>query len=187
MLELVVNVPLMHTTVPGLAARLALSSAAVVETTVVHAAPPVGGGVVTTPLGADTAIPVPALFVAATATRNVLATSLDCTTYVFDVRPATSEQFAPAASQVRHWYPYVEGEPDHVPGEATNVPPTVVDPDVLGGELSTGGLGGLGGPLAPPEPPTTPVGAENAVAVPAELKAVTTTRMVLPTSRVVSV
>jgi len=67
----------------------------------------VGGGAgagATTEVALLVADAEPAVFVAVTATRSALPTSVVPSTYVAAVAPAIVAQFAPALSQRRHWY-----------------------------------------------------------------------------------
>jgi len=61
--------------------------------------------------------------------------------------------------------------PVHVPAVAASVPPSIADPEIVGGEVFAGGAAA-----------TTAVGADVTVLVPAELDAVTATTSVLPMS-----
>jgi len=63
-----------------------------------------GAGAVTTAVGTDVELVEPALFVAVTATRNVVPTSACVSTYVCAVAPPIAAQLAPVASQRLHAY-----------------------------------------------------------------------------------
>src|SRR3954462_10430018 len=83
-----------------------------------------------------------------------------------------SAQFAPALSQRRHWEPGgIVGVPVHVPSTAVSVLASVGVPRIVGSDWLTGSVGA-----------TTAVCTDVAFAGPATLVAVTTTRIVLPTS-----
>jgi hypothetical protein len=58
----------------------------------------------TTPVAAEYAVACPTVFVAVTATTNVLPTSPLASVYDADVADATFAQFAPPESQRCHWY-----------------------------------------------------------------------------------
>jgi hypothetical protein len=119
-------------------------------------------------------VAVVAAFVAETATRKVEPTSAEVTTYVVAVAPAMSAQFAPEASQRRHWNEYVIGsEPVQVPCEAVSVCPVAAVPEIVGGLVLAGGVGAE---------VTTAVAADVPLALPPGLPAVTTTRRVEPES-----
>ena len=74
---------------------------------------------------------------------------------------------------VRHWYVNVIGcVPDHVPGFAVSVAPSVGEPEIVGGSTTRG----------PAEPWTIAVGFDAAESEPSAFVAVTRTRMRMPTS-----
>ena len=88
--------------------------------------------------------------------------------YVFVVVPLMSEQFAPLASQRRHWYVNVSGcWPTQVPLFAVSVCPTCGVPDTVGGTVFRGRAGAGW---------TTAVAFDVALAEPSEFAAVTRTR-----------
>ena len=83
------------------------------------------------------------------------------------------EQLPPPLLQVRHWYVNVIGcVPDHVPGFAVCVAPSVGEPEIVGWSTTRG--------LA--EPWTIPVGFDAAESEPSAFVAVTRTRIRIPTS-----
>src|SRR5690349_15478454 len=85
-----------------------------------------------------------------------------------------SAQFAPPVSQRRHWYAYEIGAvPVHTPGSADNVCPACAVPLIAGNDVLLGATGAGA---------TTSVGSELALLEPALFVAVTTTRIVEPTS-----
>jgi len=89
------------------------------------------------------------------------------------VAPVIDEQLPPLALQVRHWYVNEIGwVPDHVPGSAVWVAPTIGDPEIVGGWTFRG--------LA--DPWTTAVGLDTALSEPSAFVAVTRTRIRTPTS-----
>ena len=62
------------------------------------------------------------------------------------VAPVIASQFAPAASQRRHWYANVSGlPPSHVPGTAASSCPACGGPTTVGGVERSGGPLGSGG------------------------------------------
>jgi len=76
----------------------------------------------------------------------------------------------------RHWYAYGGGgDPVHVPGDAVSVEPSCAVPLIVGGDVFAG---------APGTGATSAVCAEDAVDEPTPFDAVTTTRIVAPTSAV---
>src|SRR5436190_1057230 len=83
-----------------------------------------------------------------------------------------SAQLAPALSQRCHWRAYVMvGVPVHVPSSPVSVNPSSAAPEMPGATASAGAAGG-----------TTALTADGALAAPATLDAVTTTRSVWSTS-----
>src|SRR5204862_3033275 len=108
------------------------------------AGPLAGGGVVaafTTALGCDSAELEPALFAARTSTLMRRPMSAEASTYVFEVAPATSAQFAPPSPQRRHWYENVIGcVPPHEPLRAVIVEPSRATPPTDGTDRTVGGL-----------------------------------------------
>ena len=92
------------------------------------------------------------------------------------VAPAMSEQFAPAASQRRHWYVKLIGVlPVHVPSPAVSVCPSWAVPLIVGATVFAGGTAA-----------TAAVCALVAGVPPAALVPVTTRRIVEATSLEVS-
>src|SRR5581483_5023180 len=70
-------------------------------------APELAGAVptdATTPVGDESACPVPAELLAVTFTLSVWPTSADCTVYVLPVAPPMLPQDAPFEAQRSHWY-----------------------------------------------------------------------------------
>jgi hypothetical protein len=111
-------------------------------------------------------------FVAVTTTRIVFPTSAETSAYVLDVAPAISPQPLPLVSHRRHWYPYESGRvPDQVPTAALSVWPSWTVPEIVGGDVFAGGMAA-----------TTAVCTDVAPAAPPAFDAVTTTRIVEPTS-----
>jgi hypothetical protein len=94
---------------------------------------------VTTAVCTDTAVELPAAFVAVTATRNVDPTSAAETTRLEPLPLAA--QFEPAASQRRHSYPYEVGLPVQPPVLADSVCPSTADPEITGNAVFAGGCG----------------------------------------------
>ena len=129
----------------------------------------------TTVVAPDTAgVELPWPFVAVTATRIRLPTSAAASTYVAPVALPMSTQFAPAASQRRHWRAKVIGAvPFHAPSDAVSGWPSAGVPEISGSAVFDGALA-----------PITALAADSASADPAELVAVTRTRRRLPTSAV---
>jgi hypothetical protein len=128
-----------------------------------------GAEIVTTPVAPDVAWPLPPTLVAVTLTRIVWLLSALASVYVLSVAPLMAAQAPPDWSQRSQRYVYVIGAvPVHVPFDAVNVEPTVADPLIVGSAVFAGGVA----------PETTPVFADACVAVPAELCAVTLTKMV---------
>ena len=73
----------------------------------------------------------------------MLSTSTFFSTYVLSVAPPIFEQLPPSASQRRHWYMNVVGEPLHVPLLVVSVLPSWAVPEIVGGDWFAGGsLGG---------------------------------------------
>jgi hypothetical protein len=127
---------------------------------------------VTTPVAADDAVALPAVFVAVTAIRNVEPTSVEVTTYDVPVAPEMLAQPPPLELQRCQTRVYVIGVvPDQVPLPDVSTEPTEALPEMVGAVVFTG---------APPV--TTAVAADSAVAEPSALVAVTATRIVDPTS-----
>jgi hypothetical protein len=140
-----------------------------------------GGGVVvlavTTRVGAETAVAVPAAFLAVTARTILLPVSAVCTMYDCRVPPGIAAHEVPAALQRRHSYVYVIGaDPDHVPLLDVRTEPVSASPEIDGGKEFTGAM-----------PGTTLLGSETAVAVPKLFVAVTATRRRDPMSAVTGV
>ena len=80
----------------------------------------VGGPGAITAVAGEVAGVEPFPFVAVTTTRIVPPTSAPANVYVLAVAPEMSEQLAPAASQRRHWYAKLVGEPLQVPVDAVS-------------------------------------------------------------------
>jgi hypothetical protein len=96
--------------------------------------------------------------------------------YVVAVAPTIGSQPSPALPHLSHWYASASGGvPDQVPSVVDNVCPSIAVPEIAGGVVAVGGAAA-----------TTVVGAELVAEEPAELVAVTTTRMLQPTSSWVS-
>jgi hypothetical protein len=74
------------------------------------------------------------------------------------------------------------GEPDHVPVDVVRVWPSALEPEIAGRDVFAGADVGAGAGAT-----TTAVAADDAAAEPPALVAVTTTRIVRPTSPEVSV
>jgi hypothetical protein len=87
-----------------------------------------------------------------------------------------SAQELPPASHFRHWYEKTGLEPLHVPVVAVSVPATMGVPLIVGGVTFFGAAA-----------PITGVAFDVPGAEPSGVVAVTTTRMVLPTSELASV
>jgi hypothetical protein len=128
----------------------------------------------TTPVGAETAVADPALFVAVTMARSVWPAFPEVTAYVDDVAPDRVVQLPPAESHCCQLYAYAIGvAPDQVPVETVSVEPTEALPLIAGTAVT------LGTVVLPPDE-TAGVCADWADADPAALDAVTRTRTVLP-------
>jgi len=123
----------------------------------------------------------PTELVAVTTTRSVKFTSDDVSVYDELVAPVIALQLAPAASQRRQAYPYEVGLPDHVPVDAFRTLPAAGVPEIVGKAVLAGADVETGAAW------TTAVWALVALAEPAELVAVTTTRSVKFTSEDVTV
>jgi hypothetical protein len=135
----------------------------------------VGGGVVdavTTRVGGETAVAVPAEFFAVTARTILEPTSAVCTMYDDEVAPAIATHEAPAELQRRHSYVYVSGaDPVHVPFDEVRTEPTSASPEIEGGNEFAGIT-----------PGTTLLASDTAVAVPKLFVPVTATRSREPMS-----
>src|SRR4051812_10537855 len=127
----------------------------------------------TTSVAVEVADADPAVFVALTTTRIVCPTSLARRRYVGSSAPSISMQAAPDALQSSHWYVNDVGLPDQVPVAAESVWPCLGVPVIFGSVRFAGGT---------PPAVTTAVSAEVADVEPAVFAAVTTTRIVWPTS-----
>jgi hypothetical protein len=140
----------------------------------------VGGGVVptvTTAVGGDTAVALPAAFFAVTASTILEPASACWTMYDCEVAPAIAAQDAPAEVQRRHSCVYVIGaDPVQVPFVEVSTEPVSASPEIEGGNVLAGAV-----------PTRTLVGSETAVAVPKLLVAVTATRSREPMSVVTGV
>ena len=136
-----------------------------------------GGAAATTAVTTDTAVELPAAFVPVTFDRSVLPTSAETAVYVDDVAPARSTQLAPAALQRCHWYVYViVGVPVQVPVVDDSARPSVAVPETTGTTVFTGAIA-----------VTTALCVVVDAVEPPPLVAVTTPRIVEPTSALVSV
>src|ERR671917_252169 len=132
-----------------------------------------GGAGSTTAVWAEVATPSPSGFFAVTSTRIVAPTSLLVSVCV--AAPASEVHDAPALLQRRQTRVYVIGAvPDQVPFVALRIWPSRTVPEMSGSPagLLTGGASGA----------IVAVAGEVAVAEPSRFVAVTTTRIVLPTS-----
>jgi hypothetical protein len=95
---------------------------------------------------AELTVLAPATFVAVTATRIRVPTSVEVSVYAAPVAPAIAAQVVPARSQRRHWWVYIIGDvPDHVPVSAVSVEPAVVPPTTIGDVVFVGGVATGGG------------------------------------------
>jgi hypothetical protein len=129
-----------------------------------------GAAGATVAVGSLVAIVLPAGFVPVTRTRILEPTSAGVSVYV-DALPA-EEHASPAESQRSHWRAKLTvGVPVQLPSVALSVCPSRAVPLTTGGALLAGGAAA-----------TTALGALLTVAVPPPLRAVTSTRSVLPTS-----
>jgi hypothetical protein len=128
-----------------------------------------------TAVGSETAVVVPKLFVAVTATRSREPMSIEAGVYVLAVAPAMSLQFAPPVSQRRHWWrKVIVGEPVQSPVVAlydVTVPSSERFSTIAGSDVFSGRV------LA-----TSGVGFDSFVADPRLFVAVTSTRSVEPIS-----
>src|SRR5262249_44036869 len=89
-------------------------------------------------VGSVRAPAVPSAFVANTATRSRLPTSLDLTVYVCVLVPAMFSQLAPVGSQSCHLYANDVGEFDHVPWVTRSVCPGLGVPRIRVRRLTSG-------------------------------------------------
>ena len=132
------------------------------------------GAAATTAVCVELALLEPTEFVPVTTTRKVKPTSAATAVYDCELAPAMSLQLLPDESQRRHWYAYEIGcVPDHVPGSADSTCPACAVPLIVGSAVLLGATGAGA---------TTAVGSELALLEPALFVAVTTTRIVKPTS-----
>jgi hypothetical protein len=130
-----------------------------------------GGPCVTVAVGSERAVAVPAGFVSATAALSVSPTSAGATTYSSLVAPLIAVQ-RPDGVQCSHLYPYeLAGVPLHVPVLTLSSCPSTALPEITGRAVFFGGTGATG-----------TVFSEVASVEPAELLAVTMTRIWEPMS-----
>jgi hypothetical protein len=131
----------------------------------------------TTAVGSEAAVLEPPSLEAVTRKRSVKPTSAAPSKYVCAVAPLTDEQLEPALSQRCHWYAYEIGAvPVHDPLAPFKVDPWLALP------LTVGRLAFEGAVAALAAAATTAVCADVADLEPNEFVAVTTTRIVPPTS-----
>ena len=135
-----------------------------------------GGAAATVAVGVVAAVVEPAPFVAVTTARRVVPASAAVSVYDARVAPPRSVQLAPFVSQRRHWYAYaIAGVPVQVPRSTVRISPSRVVPEIDGAVVLTAATGATVA-LCP-----VVTGVE-----PAALLAVTTRRIVAPTSAGVS-
>jgi hypothetical protein len=127
-------------------------------------------------VAAELADDEPPAFVAVTTERIVLPTSLPASVYELPVAPEIPTQPAPELLQSSHWYPKPDGLPDQPPLLVDSVWPCTACPVTTGTDVLDGA-----------DTPTTEVAAEDDADEPPSFVAVTTERIVLPTSLPVSV
>ena len=92
----------------------------------------------TTAVGSETAVVVPAALLAVTATRTVEPTSAPPSVYVAAVAPGTSTQVAPAESQRCHWNAKEVGAPVQLPVLPVSVWPACATPLIVGKAVFAG-------------------------------------------------
>ena len=135
------------------------------------------GAAVTTADGSLIAALVPLVLAAETTTCSVEPTSPATGVYCAVVAFVTATQDAPAASHRRHWYANDVGDPDHAPAVAISARPTCAVPSTTGGAVLAGRS------ETEDDAAVTTADAELvAELVPPLFEAVTTIRMVEPTS-----
>jgi len=178
--ENVIGVVPDHLPLPAVSVRPSASTPVNDGASVAFGLTEVVGGVVetvTTRVGGETAVAVPAEFLAVTARTILAPASADCTMYDCEVAPGIGEHDAPAELQRRHSYVYVIGsDPVHVPLLEVRTEPVSASPEMDGGNELAGAV-----------PTRTLLGSETAVAVPKLFVAVTATRSREPISAVTGV